>query len=137
MSRRQSREAAMQVLFEIELGQINVDDALKHVVSEFDIKESAIEFMEDLVRGVLQHIDELDSIIKKFSDKWELERMSAVDRNIMRVALYEMLYRDEIPSAVSINEAVELAKKFGGEESWRFVNGILGSAVKHLHTFFK
>jgi len=132
LGRRQSREAAMKALFEIELGQVNVDTAIKHIMSECDFNDNDRQFLKILVEGVLKHINKLDKIISRFSEKWEIERMSAVDRNIMRLALYEMLYRDDIPNAVSINEAVELAKKFGGEESWRFVNGILGKYVKTL-----
>ena len=82
-------------------------------------------FAEPLIRGTLEHRDELDTLIKKHAKNWDLHRMATVDRNIMRLAAYEMLHRDDIPPVVSINEAVDIAKKFSTEDSGRFVNGIL------------
>jgi len=85
-----------------------------------------------LIRGTLEHRDEADELIKKHAQNWELHRMAAVDRNILRLAIYEMLYRDDIPPVVSINEAIELAKAYGGADSGRFVNGILDRIRKDL-----
>ncbi|MBI2928964.1 MAG: transcription antitermination factor NusB [Verrucomicrobia bacterium] len=82
-------------------------------------------FAEPLIRGTLEHRAELDALIKKHAKNWDLHRMAAVDRNILRLAAYEMLHRDDIPPVVSINEAVDIAKKFSTEDSGRFVNGIL------------
>jgi len=82
-------------------------------------------FAEPLIRGVLEHRDKLDDHIKKYAKNWDLPRIAAVDRNIMRLAIYEMLYRDDIPPVVSINEAVDIAKKFSTQDSGKFVNGIL------------
>ena len=82
-------------------------------------------FADPLIRGVLQHRDEVDACIKKHAQHWELPRMAAVDRNILRLAVYEMLHRDDIPPIVSINEAVDIAKKFSTKDSGKFVNGIL------------
>jgi len=82
-------------------------------------------FAEPLIRGTLQHRDEIDAKIRQYARNWDLHRMAVVDRNILRLALYEMLHRDDIPPVVSINEAVDIAKKFSTPESGRFVNGIL------------
>lgn len=83
------------------------------------------EFADPLIRGTLEHRDEADAIIKKLAKNWELHRIAAVDRNILRLAIYEMLHREDIPPVVSINEAVDIAKKFSTQDSGKFVNGIL------------
>ena len=89
-------------------------------------EETAIrEFADPLIRGTLEHRDEADGVIKKHAKNWELHRIAAVDRNILRLAIYEMLHRDDIPPVVSINEAVDIAKKFSTQDSGKFVNGIL------------
>ena len=89
-------------------------------------------FAEPLIRGALEHRDESDQIIKKHALNWELHRIAAVDRNILRLAIYEMLYRDDIPPVVSINEAVDIAKKFSTQDSGKFVNGILDKVKGEL-----
>lgn len=95
--------------------------------------EAAIRlFAEPLIRGALQHRDEADDIIKKHAKNWELHRIAAVDRNILRLAIYEMLHRDDIPPVVSINEAVDIAKKFSTQDSGKFVNGILDKVKGEL-----
>lgn len=90
-----------------------------------------MEFAQQLVKGTLEHIGEIDALISSISKEWQLSRMANVDRNIIRLALYELKFREDIPPNVSVNEAVELAKIFGGVDSGRFVNGILG---KFMHT---
>ena len=82
-------------------------------------------FADPLIRGTLEHRDEMDEVIKKHAKNWDLHRMAAVDRNVLRLAIYEMLHRDDIPPVVSINEAVDIAKKFSTQDSGKFVNGIL------------
>jgi N utilization substance protein B len=89
-------------------------------------------FAEPLIRGALDHRDEADALIKKHAQNWDLHRMAAVDRNILRLAIYEMLYRDDIPPVVSINEAVDIAKKFSTQDSGKFVNGILDKVKGEL-----
>ena len=92
----------------------------------------ARDFAEELIRGVESHLAELDAIIKKYAEHWDVKRMGAVDRNVMRVGLFEMMFRSDIPPVVSINEAVEIAKDLSGIESGKFVNGILDRACKDL-----
>ena len=89
-------------------------------------------FADPLIRGTLEHRDEADDVIKKHAKNWELHRIAAVDRNILRLAIYEMLHRDDIPPVVSINEAVDIAKKFSTQDSGKFVNGILDKVKGEL-----
>ncbi len=96
-------------------------------------EEAAVRlFAEPLIQGTLEHRDELDAIIKRHARNWELHRIAAVDRNILRLAIYEMLYREDIPPVVSINEAVDVAKKFSTQDSGKFVNGILDKVKSEL-----
>jgi N utilization substance protein B len=89
-------------------------------------------FADPLIRGTLEHRDEADAVIKKHAKNWDLHRIAAVDRNILRLAIYEMLHRDDIPPVVSINEAVDIAKKFSTQDSGKFVNGILDKVKDEL-----
>jgi N utilization substance protein B len=90
------------------------------------------EFAQPLIDGMNAHLDEIDERIRRYCENYEFRRISGVDRNVLRLAIYEMLFRDDIPPVVSINEAIELAKKFGGAESGRFVNGILDRVKNDL-----
>ncbi|MEG6615903.1 transcription antitermination factor NusB [Peptococcaceae bacterium 1198_IL3148] len=135
MSRRQARETALQVLFAVDVGKIELDQAFNYVVEEFNTSLNARQFARELLEGAIKYKDELDAIIARLSKGWEMKRLASVDRNIMRLALYELIYRDDIPPAVSVNEAVEMAKLFGGEKSGKFVNGILGQVVEKLAEF--
>jgi len=108
-------------------------------VVERNIKEFAIgiedtTFIHDLVDGVMKHIVELDKIIEKAAPQWPLEQIAVVDRNVLRLGLYELLFgkRDEVPPKVAINEAIELAKSFGGDSSGKFVNGVLGTVYREI-----
>lgn len=132
MSRRKAREMALQTLFQLDYNHIDKEEALNMVLTEYeDISESAKAYALEIVNGTNKHLEEIDKIITTVSTDWKLDRMTGVDRNISRIALYEMKFASEkLPPNVAINEAVELAKTFGTEESGRFVNGILGSLVK-------
>lgn len=132
MGRRQSRESAMQVLYQVDVGKMAVDEALRNTQENFVLAESDFEFASQLVYGTLEKMEELDKTIAGHSREWQLERMAAVDRNILRLAMYEMLYVNDIPPSVSINEAVELAKRFGGKDSGKFINGILGAFARRV-----
>ena len=101
------------------------------VDSKLELDNKDKEYIEDILTGSKQHMDEIDDIIREYSKGWKFERISKVDLSILRLALYEILYRDDIPVSVSINEAVELAKKFGGDRTSSFVNGILGNFVRN------
>jgi N utilization substance protein B len=96
--------------------------------------DEAFRYAQELVRGVVEHIEKVDELIRSQADNWRLERMPAVDRNVLRLAIYEMLFERETPKLVVLDEAIELAKKFGSEQSGRFVNGLLDGLLKQ-HTF--
>lgn len=126
MKRRRSREYALQILFQLEFTDTELSDALlnefwKSISEPDDVKE----FTHSIVRETLENLDKIDTIIKKAAQHWSLERMAVIDRNILRAATYELSFREDIPSSVTINEAIEIAKKFSTEDSASFINGIL------------
>ena len=129
-SRRSARELALNVLYQVDVAKIPAEEALKTALANTDIDVTAAEFTIALVEGTLANRKEIDKKLRKLSVGWELERQPAVDRNILRMAIYEILCVEQIPASVSINEAVELAKKYSTEESGRFINGILGALVR-------
>lgn len=128
--RRLSRELALQVLFQIDLVNANMEESLRYIFENGTYSEDIKEFTLNIVRGVMGNLIEIDKAIKKYTDNWSLERINNIDRNILRIAIYEILFKDDIPKSVSINEAVELAKKYGTESSFSFVNGVLGKIDK-------
>ena len=125
MTRRESREQAFALLFEKTFNDATVEELAQGASLARDV--SADGFTLQLAQGAEQHLDELDARITAYARGWSRERISRVALSVMRLAIYEMLYEPDIPSSVSINEAVELAKKYGGEEDAAFINGILGS----------
>lgn len=155
--RREARERAVQFLFQHDL---NPHEDLESALPQFwnsqraaalaedkavatwgqkvelpppSVEETALRvFAEPLIRGTLEHREEIDERIKKHAQNWDLHRMAVVDRNVLRLAIYEMLYRDDIPPVVSINEAVDIAKKFSTEDSGKFVNGLLDKVKGEL-----
>ncbi|MGA2780844.1 MAG: transcription antitermination factor NusB [Smithella sp.] len=123
--RRKAREIALQVLYGLNFENIDVQKALDLFWSNFVAPKAAKEFAAFLVQGTCEHKDELDKLIAGCSDNWSLGRMSKVDINILRLAVFEFLYCDDIPPKVTLNEAVDLGKTFGSENSGSFINGIL------------
>lgn len=130
--RRHSRELAIKVLFHLEFSKDDPDIAFDLVCNNFGASVDVKLFSKELVSGVYGHLKDLDILIGKASKNWRLERIARVDRSILRLAVYELLYRDDIPPKVSINEAVDLGKKFGTEESGAFINGILDKIYNTL-----
>ncbi|MGI5901968.1 MAG: transcription antitermination factor NusB [Desulfitobacteriia bacterium] len=127
MSRRVARETALQILYQVDIsGEKDYQQALENWALEFAVPARSKEFTKTLVAGTLQYLSEIDAQLAATAHEWSIDRMSVVDRNIMRLAGYEMLYaEEETPHRVVLNEAVEMAKKFGGEDSAKFINGIL------------
>jgi N utilization substance protein B len=123
--RREGREQALQTLYGIDLNPLALHDALRNFRENARIPAQVRIFAEELVTGVVKHRDELDRRIEEKSKNWSRSRMAKVDLNILRLGVFELLYRDDIPKNVTINEAIEVAKKFGTEDSPAFVNGIL------------
>ncbi len=124
-SRHDARIWATQFLFQREFNRGNLDMALGEFWRELRPDEIIKTFTEELIRGVLEKRKELDALLQRYAEHWDLKRMGLVDRNVLRVALYEMLHRPDIPPVVSINEAVDVAKELSSRESGRFVNGLL------------
>jgi N utilization substance protein B len=136
-NRHLSRSIVLQSLFEWDLNAIERKDVvgvLDRNIEEFAPNKTDRPFMEQLLNGILGKQPELDLVIEKAAPEWPIDRISPVDRNILRLGLYELLFADrkEVPAKVAINEAIELAKQFGGENSSRFVNGVLGAVYKEI-----
>ncbi len=134
MSRRLSRDQAMKLLYQFQLRDDNIEDQIELFLAETEKLENLEkDYFLDVVRGVTENLIEIDLLIKNHAKGWSLERMPKVDLAIMRLAVYELSFRKDIPWNVSINEAVELSKKYGGEQSRTFINGILGKVVAQLN----
>lgn len=123
--RRRSREFALQVLYQLDIAKQDAIKTLAQFQNHFSRGGERDDFMERLVLGVLEHLRKIDCLIEKYSENWRLDRMTIIDRAILRIAIYELLYCEEIPPKVTLNEAIELGKRFGSEDSGSFINGIL------------
>ena len=146
-ARRLGRERALQALYQLEMSHITPQDALEAAWTseDPDVPDAtgaakpapkpdpeAKRFAAELVEGVWTHVRELDAIIQEHSHNWRVDRMSRIDRNILRLGIFELKYRDDIPRKVTLNEAIELGKTFGAEESGAFVNGLLDKVSQVL-----
>ena len=131
-TRRQARELAMQALFYMDIRKDASEETLENFCGCFCTSKKSRPFFRKLVNGVLGTKDQIDALVERYSQNWNISRMSCVDRNVMRIAVYEMLYCDDIPPKVSINEAVDIGKKFGTQESGAFINGIMDSIREAL-----
>ncbi len=130
--RRRARIVALQALFETDSVGHPPDVVLQHRLEETPLPDAGVDFARALVFGVLEHRKQLDAFIQKNAPQWPIEQMAIIDRNILRIALFELYVDRTTPMKVVINEAVELAKMFGSESSHRFVNGVLGSFVLQM-----
>ncbi len=128
--RSKAREIALCVLYQVETSKLEGKTLLDRYIERYPQKQEVIDFSGSLVDGVVSRRDELDSIIKKYAKNWEIDRMAIIDRNILRLTILELLFLEGIPPKVAINEAIELAKRFGDIDSPRFVNGILDKVYK-------
>ncbi|MBI1756750.1 MAG: transcription antitermination factor NusB, partial [Fimbriimonas ginsengisoli] len=128
-SRRKSREAALRALYEIEIGRTPIGAAIGQMETEAKLTDDLLEFARSLVEGVRAERPELDRLIAERLEGWDFERLAAVDRNLIRLATYELFHCPTIPPAVTINEAIEIAKKYSTADSGKFVNGVLGRLV--------
>jgi N utilization substance protein B len=125
--RRKARIAALQTLYELDCTKHKVEETSARLRAGETLAQEALSFSEELVKGVLQHKSDIDALIKKFAPAFPPEQMSIIDRNILRLAIFEILFDDKTPFKVAINEAIELAKEFGSDSSPRLINGVLGS----------
>ena len=122
----------MQVLCEVDSVRHDPEDVVERRVAEGQFNDQAESFLRAVSRGVLANLAEIDKIISGFAPSWPLNQMAVVDRNLLRIAVYEIVMWDETPPKVAVNEAVELAKAFGSESSPKFVNGVLGSVMESI-----
>jgi N utilization substance protein B len=129
-SRRKAREGALRVLYEMEVGGASLDDAMASMMDEADVTEELMPYSERLIRGVREHRIKIDKELAGYVREYDYSRLAAIDRNILRIGAYELLHVPEIPPAVTINEAIEIAKKFSTAESGKFVNGVLARMLK-------
>jgi transcription antitermination protein NusB len=142
MRRRLAREMAVQGLYHMEMNAVDPNEAARAAIEEAQVDEDgnikkggesiSPAFVLELVKGTHDRIDELDALLQDYLKGWQVERLSKVDRQILRLAAYEMLFRNDAPPKVVINEAIELAKHFGTDDSGKFVNGVLGKMIKEL-----
>lgn len=130
--RRKGREIGLQILYEIEMKQSEPKKALELYWQEQESTDDIYEFATNLVEGTYRNRREIDELIEKHSLHWKLARMALVDRNILRLAAYELLYLHDVPTSVVLNEAIEIAKKFGTGDSGAFINGILDKVAKEV-----
>ena len=126
-ARRKARAIALQALYEIDSVGHEPERVLTYLLANEELTEENASFVQELVRGVVQRKDEIDHNIQDFAPAWPIKQISVVDRNILRLAIFEILFDNRVPVKVAINEAVELAKTFGSNNSSKFVNGVLGS----------
>jgi transcription antitermination protein NusB len=129
-SRRKSRELALQMLFQWDLGEHSVEHVLETFLSARSTPADLDGFARELFQGTVREAEGLDRYLRDHSEHWRVERMPAVDRNVLRLALYELLHEPHTPPAVVINEALEIARRFSGEDSVEFVNGVLDGILK-------
>ncbi|HAA8783880.1 TPA_asm: N utilization substance protein B [Listeria monocytogenes] len=122
MKRREAREKALQALFQIELNEMSLDQAIKNIM-----EDEQDDYMEKLVEGVMANKAEIDAIIEPNLDNWRMDRLSKVDLSLLRLSVYEIKYLDEVPNRVSLNESIEIAKIYSDEKSSKFINGVLAN----------
>ncbi|ANX12843.1 transcription antitermination factor NusB [Fictibacillus arsenicus] len=128
MKRRLAREKAFQSLFQIEVSNISIEEAMEHVLEG----EPSDDFLNEIVSGTVENKAEIEKFLTPYLEKWSFSRLANVERVVLQMAAYEWLYMDEVPKNVTLNEAIETAKIFGGEEAGRFVNGVLGKIISDI-----
>ncbi|HDZ6956796.1 TPA: transcription antitermination factor NusB [Listeria monocytogenes] len=122
MKRREAREKVLQALFQIELNEMSLDQAIKNIM-----EDEQDDYMEKLVEGVMANKAEIDAIIEPNLDNWRMDRLSKVDLSLLRLSVYEIKYLDDVPNRVSLNESIEIAKIYSDEKSSKFINGVLAN----------
>ncbi|UII54800.1 transcription antitermination factor NusB [Cytobacillus spongiae] len=129
MKRRTAREKALQALFQIDVSQVETADAIEHVLED----APSDDYLDLLVKGAVEHREQIDEIIKSHLEKWTIERIATVDRNLLRLSVFELKYcQDEVPANVVIDEAIEIAKLYGDDKSSRFINGVLSKVKEQI-----
>ncbi len=132
MGRKQAREGTMKLIYQMEVNDDFSEEALSLFFENFPFDQSEKEYIIDAYNKIKDNIEEIDNLIENTLEGWKINRLAKIDLSILRIALYEILYRNDIPVEVSINEAIETAKKYSSEDSYKFINGVLGSIVRTL-----
>lgn len=127
--RRLARSVALQTLFESDSVKHDADAVLERHLTEDSLVTDAANFARELVNGVMTNLEKLDKIISNSAPNWPVDQMAKIDKNILRLAIFELMFEQDVPVKAAINEAIELAKRFGGDSSGRFINGVLGTIV--------
>lgn len=130
MGRKVARESAMKLLYQMELNGDFSQDAVEVFFENNDSKLDENEYINEVIKGIKDNMEEIDSFIEKYSQGWKIKRIANIDLSILRIAVFEMMFKDDIPHQVSINEAVDVAKKYSTEESSKYINGLLGTFLK-------
>jgi N utilization substance protein B len=130
LKRRLARETALKVIYQWDVGKNDLEIALKDRIAEVDLDPNNINFIETLVQGTLKNIEEIDQVIEQYLMEWSLDRVSSIDRNILRLGVFEILFKEDTPDKVAVNEAIELAKVFSTDQSAKFINGVLDKVLK-------
>ena len=131
-TRRQARCVTLEILYEIDIANHSPAEVIDRRLSEQEMDEAGLKFAAKLMEGVLKHQETMDRLIARYAPEWPLDQMAVIDRNVLRIAIYEFLVDDETPVKVAINEAVELAKEYGSDSTPRFVNGVLGTLAEQI-----
>lgn len=135
--RRKARESTLQILFQLDFNHYLPERAIKQYWENRKASEEVKEYSNWLVNGIISHQEKIDNIIQSVSEHWRLSRMAVIDRNILRMAVFELLFEEDIAAAIVINEAIEIAKKYSNVEAAAFVNGILDAIRKRLRSIKK
>ncbi len=130
--RRKARESTLQILFQLEFDDSDQDKVIDSFWRNKKTSKEIVEYTQYLVAGIISHRERIDRLIQSVSANWRLDRMAIVDRNVLRIAVFELLYEESVAPAIVINEAIEVAKKYSSEEAATFVNGILDAARKKI-----
>ncbi|RMH02305.1 MAG: transcription antitermination factor NusB [Chloroflexi bacterium] len=131
-TRRRARRVTLETLYEFDLANHPAGEVLQRRLEENPMERSGVEFASHLVHGVIQHMAQMDKLIARYAPEWPLDQMAVIDRNILRIAIFEFLIDGQTPVKVAINEAVELAKTYGSDSAPRFINGVLGTLAEQL-----
>jgi N utilization substance protein B len=130
--RRKAREVALQVLYQMDILKVDAKEAIQLFWENFNVPDNVKDFSVHLIEGTWDRLEEIDEVIRKCSENWSLDRMAKVDKSILRMSVFELLYCDDIPPKVTLNEAIDLGKEYGSENSGSFINGILDALYAEM-----
>lgn len=133
-TRRRARRVVLETLYEYDIAEHDAQEVMERRIEDNPMEQTGLEFTTLLVQGVVEHLAHIDMLIARYAPEWPLDQMAVIDRNILRIAIFEFLVSEQTPVKVAINEAVELAKTYGSDSAPRFVNGVLGTLADQLQS---